>query len=257
MIELYISILPVFLVAYYIYNKDKDKEPIKLLIKLLLGGVCSCFVVIVISGIFDMIFPIFNITDTTTLNISQRFLYAFLGVAIIEETCKFFFLHLFSYNHKEFDTLFDMIVYSVFVSLGFAAFENIFYVLEGGILTGLLRAVTAIPLHSCAGVFMGIFLGKAKLLKINNTSGSLKNKILAILVPTLMHGIYDFFAFTGTIFSLLVLIFIVVVFIIVTLTYINKKYKNDIIIKFKNNFCSNCGEKVIGPYCSNCGNKTY
>lgn len=256
MLNLYISILPVFLVAFFIYNKDKEKEPIKLLIKLLLGGVCSCFAVLIVSGIFGIIFPIFNIEDPTTLNIFQKFLYTLLCVALIEEGCKFFFLHLFSYNDKEFDTLFDMIVYSVFVSLGFAAFENVLYVLQGGIITGIIRAVTAIPLHSCAGVFMGILLGKSKFLKINNKVGETKNKILAILIPTLMHGIYDFFAFGTTIISLLMLILTVITFVTITLIYVNNKHKNDIIIKFKNNYCTNCGTKIIGNYCPNCGNKT-
>ncbi|MBK7649981.1 MAG: PrsW family intramembrane metalloprotease [Flammeovirgaceae bacterium] len=37
------------------------------------------------------------------------------------------------YNNKHFNEPFDGIVYSVMVGMGFATFENILYVVEGGI----------------------------------------------------------------------------------------------------------------------------
>ena len=48
-------------------------------------------------------------------------------------------------------------VYAVFVSLGFALWENISYVLHFGFQTAIVRSLTAIPGHACFGVFMGAF----------------------------------------------------------------------------------------------------
>ena len=59
-----------------------------------------------------------------------------------------------------------MIVYASFVALGFACFENILYVSDSGIVTGLIRAVTAVPGHVCDGILMGSYLALAKLLNI-------------------------------------------------------------------------------------------
>jgi hypothetical protein len=44
-----------------------------------------------------------------------------------------------------FSQKFDGIVYAVFVSMGFAAIENIMYVFDYGYQTGLVRAFTAVP----------------------------------------------------------------------------------------------------------------
>ena len=48
-ILLIIAILPIFLIGSYVYKKDKNKEPTRLLIKLFLGGIASCFLVLFIS----------------------------------------------------------------------------------------------------------------------------------------------------------------------------------------------------------------
>jgi RsiW-degrading membrane proteinase PrsW (M82 family) len=48
------------------------------------------------------------------------------------------------------------------VSMGFAAFENILYVFQGGFKVALLRAFTAIPAHATFGVIMGYYMGKSK-----------------------------------------------------------------------------------------------
>jgi RsiW-degrading membrane proteinase PrsW (M82 family) len=59
-----------------------------------------------------------------------------------------------------------MIVYASFVALGFACFENLLYVSDTGVFTGVVRAFTAIPGHVCDGVLMGSYLALAKLYQI-------------------------------------------------------------------------------------------
>lgn len=52
-------------------------------------------------------------------------------------------------------------MYAVMVSMGFAATENIIYVVQGGYVTGILRAFTAVPAHATFGILMGYFMGIA------------------------------------------------------------------------------------------------
>lgn len=219
-----VMILPICILALYIYELDNEKESLKLLGKLLFSGVLSCFLVLVISIILMNIIPIFTI-DPTTMNFKDILIYSFICVSLIEEGCKLFFLYISSYNHKEFDYTFDMIVYSVFVSLGFAFFENILYISNGGLLTGISRAFTAVPAHASYGVFMGIFLSKAKCYEVKNPVKSKKYKILSLLVPLIIHGIYDVFAFKDE--SQMLITFIIFLFAS-TIMFLQKKKKDDI-----------------------------
>ncbi len=116
-------------------------------------------------------------------------------VAFSEEGAKYLFLKIRTWKNPEFNCRYDGIVYAIFVSLGFALWENISYVMHYGFSTALVRAVTAIPGHACFGVFMGIFYGIAKAEERGgNESRSATNRTLALIVPALLHGAYDYIA---------------------------------------------------------------
>ena len=73
---LFFSILPVLVLALYIYNKDKDKEPIGLLVKLFFGGVGSLFITLIISLFLGLFFP--NIlSDTAKLSFVELIFHVF------------------------------------------------------------------------------------------------------------------------------------------------------------------------------------
>ena len=250
-----VSALPVFLLGKYIYNKDKNKEPVEILIKLFLGGILSCFLVLIVSSILGLIFPILS-AEHETLNLLELIFYVFVGVALVEECCKWIFVYKISYNDKHFEEIYDMIVYSVFVALGFAFFENLLYVFQGGIGTGIMRAILAVPGHACDGVFMGYYLGLSKLnlLKGNNSLAK-KNMILSILVPTLMHGIYDYCLFTGNIFFLIIFLIFVVCIDIKTIKRVKKIASENRKMKYEDNYCPICGHIVESDFCPKCGRK--
>ena len=92
---------------------------------------------------------------------------------------------------KDFNEPFDGIIYAVMVSMGFAAVENLFYVLEGGMDVAVIRAVTAIPAHAVFAILMGYYMGKAKFSPTKKVRYNLTGLFLAIL----FHGAYDFFLF--------------------------------------------------------------
>lgn len=252
-----ISSLPVFLLGMFIYKKDRNKEPWELLVKLFAGGILSCFLVLIVSGILGIFFPIFS-ADSSKLNLFELIIYVFIGVALVEECCKWIFAYMFSYNDKHFDEIYDMIIYTVFVALGFAFFENLLYVYENGIMIGIIRAISAVPGHACDGVFMGYYLGLAKQTHINNRKDlNTKYLILSILVPTILHGIYDYCLFTGKV----ILIIMFFVFVILLYVYAIKKIKKLSSIngkmKYIDNYCPNCGTKVESNFCPKCGRKNH
>ena len=181
------ALAPVAVIIFYIYLKDKyEKEPKRLLIiSFLLGAIVSIIITTLLYGVFNFALPL-----TNDLSVIQQFIQAFFVVGFSEELSKYLIVLLFAQRRKEFNEPFDGIVYAVMVSMGFAATENIFYVMESGPTTALLRAFTAIPAHATFGILMGYFMGKAKF-STNRIQLNLTGLGLAIL----FHGAYDFFLF--------------------------------------------------------------
>lgn len=208
------SILPIILLLYFIYKKDQNKEPFLLLFILFCSGIFSCFLVLKLSNLLSSIFPFM---DREANGFFNTVLYAFMGVAFIEEVCKWIMVYSIGYHHKEFEELFDITVYAVFVSLGFAFFENIAYVLTvGEIRTALLRAVSAVPSHACNAIFMGYYLSLAKNFRLRKRKDLEKsNLFLSILVPTFLHGIYDLCLLLNyRIFLFVFLLFVIYLYIV-------------------------------------------
>jgi len=250
-ISIFVAVLPIVLIGLFIYKNDKFKEPSKLLFKLFVFGVISCFPAIILESIMGSFFP-----KMEYMNFLEMFLYVFLVIALVEEVCKWIFLYKIAYTHNEFDSLYDMIVYASFVALGFACFENILYVYSNGIFTGLVRAISAVPGHVCDGILMGSYLSLAKVNYIRgNYDLSKKFKIYSLIIPTIIHGIYDFCLFWGRpIFILIFVIFVVSLFII-CFRKVKEVSSRDMVFKYKNNYCTKCGLRVTTRFCTRCGNE--
>jgi RsiW-degrading membrane proteinase PrsW (M82 family) len=183
MAALLASLAPVFIILFYIYFRDKyEKEPLSMLIKALLLGI-----VIVVPVIFVERFLMLLMPDSST-KVAEAIYHAFVVAGFTEELFKFLALYILVWRSPSFNEQFDGIVYAVFVSLGFAGVENVLYVMDGGMQTALIRAITAVPAHAIFGIAMGYFLGIAHAYKELRTTYLTK----ALLVPIILHGIYDF-----------------------------------------------------------------
>ena len=176
------SLAPVFIILFYIYFRDKyEKEPLGMLIKALLLGIVIVIPVIFVERMLMILMP-------QSSKVAEAAYHAFVVAGSTEELFKFLALYLLVWKSPNFNEKFDGIVYAVFVSLGFAGVENVLYVMDGGMQTALTRALTAVPAHAIFGITMGYYLGIAHMYR------ELKGKYLirALLVPILLHGIYDF-----------------------------------------------------------------
>lgn len=203
------ALLPAYFLMRYIYRMDKiEKEPMKLLLSLAGMGVIAAAIASALEGIGIRLLGSFIDTDSRAYVI----LLAFVVVAAVEEGAKFLLLKRRTWNELNFNYRFDGIVYAVFVSLGFAAIENLIYVLGYGLSVAPLRAVLAVPGHMGFGVFMGVFYGRAKVCDLRgDASGRRDNLLCAYLSSVALHGIYDTCAMMSTTLSTVVFIVFIIV----------------------------------------------
>ena len=180
---IFLAVAPVMVIVLYIYFKDKfEKEPIPFLFKnFLLGAFASVLITFVLSIVASFIFQLPN---------DNSFIDQFIVVALVEEFSKYLIVRYYAQTNKEFNEPFDGIVYAVMVSMGFAALENVLYVFQHGVETGITRAFTAVPAHAAFAILMGYFMGKAKFSK-----NKIMLNLLGLFVATVFHGAYDFFLF--------------------------------------------------------------
>ncbi len=214
------ALLPAIILCIYVFKKDRvEKEPVGLLIRLLLFGAACCIpaalMEVTFSGVLEALFTDYIFIDSRGIEFISddvfylyHFLEYFVGVALIEEGCKWFVLLYATKRNKEFNSLFDGLIYAVFISIGFAAFENIFYVLENGWINAIMRGILSVPGHMFFAVLMGYHYSfwhiadkagtierqlKAEGIVQSRTEISGKRQmILSLLMPVLAHGLYDF-----------------------------------------------------------------
>lgn len=250
---IYLAILPSIVIGFLIYRSDKrEREPFRQLLKSFFYGVLSAILVIFLSSLLG----ISQIDVTEISSYFGIFLYSFFCVALLEEGCKFLFSVLFLKNNKNFDYFFDGIVYSTFVSLGFATIENILYAIVGGFQAVIVRAIFTVPAHAFFGISMGINLSLAKEAKLKKNKHSFITSIIfSLFVPTLLHALFDFLLFTQEI----IFIVIFLLFVLFLYIYFILKIKKLIITEhpfLQKKYCSQCGNKIQGNFCSYCGKKS-
>lgn len=185
--NLILAVAPILIIIVYIYCKDKyEKEPKGLLLlSFIFGAIVSVIITTILYLIFDIVLPLKD-----DFSILQQFIKAFFVVALVEEFSKYVIVRYFAQPRLAFNEPFDGIIYAVMVSMGFAATENILYVLDGGTQVAILRAFTAVPAHATFGILMGYFMGKAKF-----GSNRIKMNLTGLALAVLFHGAYDFFLF--------------------------------------------------------------
>lgn len=193
-----LAILPGVVLVILVYKMDRiEKEPISFILRLLWTGIVSTFFAAIIEVLGELF--LYNLFGESFIT---NFLMYFLVVGGAEEGVKYFSFMKFAWNNREFNYKFDAIVYSVSISMGFAIYENIKYVKMFGMGTAVARAFSSVPGHAIFAIIMGMFLGKARAEENYSTMyGPNKSKFykrMALIVPMLVHGLYDFLLVSET-----------------------------------------------------------
>lgn len=239
--------VPAIVLLVYVYKKDKyEKEPFWLLAILFLFGMLICYPAAKAEGVMsnlvlDMFSGKYTVVDgVRTFSshkdyVTYKLTYNMLVPGLVEELFKWLVLLGITRKNKNFNSLFDGLIYAVCVGLGFAMLENILYCINYGTATALKRAVTAVPTHLFLAVFMGYYYSYYHVAKMAHESEKYyvaegfvvqkgkpfrykKFMIYSLFVPIVVHGYYDYCAgmsvgaFNKALFTLLLVTLYVVCF---------------------------------------------
>ena len=191
---IYLAVGPGIALAVYLYYADKwEPEPKSLVVLSFVLGGLACFPSSYVEIQFEAFFNLGYIWGKDSQQFwPAKIFYAFAGVALVEEACKFLFLKGFIYDRREFSEPFDGIVYGGILGCGFATVENLIYVLPLGPEVGILRVLTAVPGHVFDGVILGYFMGRARFSPLPERE---LWKGLGLVIG--LHGLYDSAVFIG------------------------------------------------------------
>ncbi|MBR1812236.1 MAG: PrsW family intramembrane metalloprotease [Lachnospiraceae bacterium] len=215
------AVLPAAFLLRYIYRLDRaEPEPVSILWGCILSGVFA----VVASVVLEMVGQVILDAVVESTEPFYLILLTFLVVGAVEEGTKLYFLKRRTWDDPNFNYRFDGIVYAAFVSLGFAAVENIQYVFSYGLSVAFTRAIFSIPGHFAFSVLMGIHYGRAKQCEYRmDEGGKTLNMVLAFVVPTLFHGFYDACAMSESDFSS----WIFLAFVVITYVWIFLRVKKE------------------------------
>ena len=186
-----LAVIPAILLVIHFYRRNRQKpEPKALIVKTFFLG----FLIVLPAALLE-----WGVSRWAQeyRGVFRNLVEAFIVVALVEEGLKLVVVKLFLFNRKEFSTMANGLAYTITASLGFACFENIMHSF-GSPLILIIRGFTAVPLHAFASGIMGYCIGKARYFPGH---WMLRGLTAAVVI----HGLYDFFLFTGGWMSLFVL----------------------------------------------------
>lgn len=256
-ISLLVSIVISAILLKWMFSFKKDNPfPGKSGLWMVVGGFLSCivagFLTIIVALLFFMIrigpdtfTQIFNeiftkhtadMLSNLMANSKRTLLGNFLGtlvnVALVEEFCKLFVMTRFTKKPGITNNRFDVVLCSALVGTGFQIWEDLSYA-SGNLVSAIARALT--PFHFVFGVIMGFFYSKGK------KTGNKLYYVLALLIPGLIHTLFDFSISSIDIEQNMVVLMFVMMIVMFVLTVVMiikmNKWKNDSVMNepFNNN----------------------
>ncbi len=221
-----LAFIPGLVLLFAVWKFDTvEKESPILLLKLFGAGVAVMLIDIILRTLGLRLLEAAYSGNSILL---FTFLDAFIFTALIEEGGRFLALKLLTWKDKEFNYTFDAIVYSVSVSVGFLVAENIVYIIKYG---SAIRPVSLIlPVFSqvIISVFMGYYYGLAKVADSKKEDQNRKIYLAeAVIVPTVIHGIYEMCIKTQRVSVLIVFAVYVLIMTVIAVTIFFNSRKQD------------------------------
>ena len=183
------SILVALLWLKKFRKMDKyEKEPERLVYRVFIAGFLATIPSILLES------PL-QITSKPNLTPIEDVFLAFLWVGMVEEFFKYLAVRLIVYRSKEFNEVMDGMIYMISAALGFAAAENIGYMIGFGLFVGILRSILSYLGHVSFSAILGYYLGKAKI------EGKRNWLWIGFIWAICLHWLYDAFFVVGTVHS--------------------------------------------------------
>lgn len=186
-----LAAVPALLWLLFFTSQKVHREKIRNILYIFFWGIFIAAPVVVVQALIEDILytPFASYALASTL-------YAFLGIAFVEEAGKYLVVKLKAVPRAFFDEPQDAIIYMITAGLGFAAIENMVY--AAGIASSLrevielaaFRGITATFLHASASAVLGYFLAISI---FDRTSEHKKFIFIGLTGATVLHGIYNNF----------------------------------------------------------------
>lgn len=201
LLQLVAALLPALLLFLYIWKKDAKPEPTRLLFKAVLWGALICIPCCFLESFID------GVISSEPTSLIGAAMTSFFGAALPEEFCKLLVLWWILRKNPYYDEHYDGIVYAVCVGLGFAGFENIFYIIgdEDWVGTAISRAFLSVPGHYAFAIMMGYYYSV-----YHFTKHSMGTWLKILWVPVIAHGIYDTLCFSSSLSDTIAVICMIV-----------------------------------------------
>src|ERR1700677_3659900 len=128
-------------------------------------------------------------------------LHSIFGVALPEETVKILVIVAVSAWRVRFADPMDTVVYGAAAGLGFAAYENLDYLLRNAEIwqsLAALRSVLTVPFHGALGIIAGAYLAIARsgtalgAHRYHRDRARFVSRALVLLAPVALHAGFDF-----------------------------------------------------------------
>jgi RsiW-degrading membrane proteinase PrsW (M82 family) len=180
------SLLVAFFWLKRFRKMDKyEKEPERLIYFVFFAGALATIPSFILES------PLQILGQTKPPLLKDLFL-SFLWVGIVEEFFKYLAVRLTVYRSKEYNEVMDGMIYMISAALGFAATENVAYMLGVGFFVGVLRAVLSYLGHVSFSAILGYYMAKAKM------EGQRNWLWIGFIWAITLHWLYDVFFVVGT-----------------------------------------------------------
>ena len=191
-------LVPTLFWAGYHYYRDRSRpEPVGYTFLAFACGIAAgwlgqrLYQGLAIVGVW---FDPYQLADSHTLGL---LLYSVLGIALLEEFAKLLPFVLVIRWLPAFDEPVDGIIYAAFIALGFASYENFFYLDFLTTSEQLARGLSGSLIHVMFASLWGYPIGRAILAQRSIGSAVAKGLGAAVFV----HGIYNFLVFGMALWS--------------------------------------------------------
>jgi protease PrsW len=145
--------------------------------------------------------PFASISATSENPWVAQVLHSVFGVAAPEEIVKILAIFAVSARRRPFADPMDTVVYGAAVGLGFAAYENLAYLVRHEEIwqsLAALRSVLTVPFHAALGIIAGAYLAIARsgtalgAHRHHRDWARISSFILMLFVPLALHAAFDF-----------------------------------------------------------------
>jgi protease PrsW len=189
------AVAPALLILWLVVAAgERPGSPAKVWTAFFLGAAC-------IPLLGRTLTPLMSLLTAPENPWAAQALHSLFGVALPEETVKILVITVVSAWRKPFTDPMDTVIYGAAAGLGFAAYENLYYLVQHADMwqsLAALRSVLTVPFHGALGIIAGAYLAIARsgtalgAHRHHRDWARITSGILVLAGPVGLHAAFDF-----------------------------------------------------------------